>query len=55
MHVFNLQNFLENPADTTRMIMCTKINITEGVPSTRWGHAAATHNGKLYIMGGRNE
>ena len=35
--------------------MCTKINLTEGAPSTRWGHAASTHDGKLYILGGRNE
>lgn len=25
------------------------------MPSTRWGHAAASYNGKLYILGGRNE
>jgi N-acetylneuraminic acid mutarotase len=25
------------------------------VPSTRWGHAASTYKGKLYIVGGRNE
>lgn len=29
--------------------------MTEGIPTTRWGHAAATHEGKLYIIGGRNE
>jgi hypothetical protein len=27
----------------------------EGIPSTRWGHAAATMGEKLYIFGGRNE
>jgi hypothetical protein len=37
------------------MIICNKINVTEGIPTTRWGHAAATHNGKLYVLGGRNE
>jgi N-acetylneuraminic acid mutarotase len=36
-------------------IECTKINVTEGAPSTRWGHAATTNEGKLYILGGRNE
>jgi len=25
------------------------------VPTTRWGHAASSYNGKLYIVGGRNE
>ena len=29
--------------------------MTEGVPSTRWGHSATTHKDKLYILGGRNE
>ncbi len=55
LHIFDLANFLENPADTQRTITCTKVNTTEGVPSTRWGHAAATFNEKLYILGGRNE
>lgn len=55
LHVFELSNFFEDPTDINRMIICTKINITEGVPSTRWGHAAAAQNGKLYILGGRNE
>ena len=32
----------------------TKIN-AEGGPSTRWGHAATTYDGRLYILGGRNE
>lgn len=36
-------------------VLATKVNATQGVPSTRWGHAAATNEGKLYILGGRNE
>lgn len=50
-----MSNFLSNPSDTTQRIICTKINTVEGVPSSRWGHSAATNNGKLYILGGRNE
>ena len=55
MHIFDLSMFLLNPADNTQSVMVQKVNITEGVPSTRWGHAAATSNGKLYILGGRND
>ena len=36
-------------------VVATKINVTENVPSTRWGHAACTNDGKLYILGGRND
>ena len=55
MHVFDLSNYLQNINDAGSAVICTKVNLTEGVPSTRWGHAAATLNEKLYILGGRNE
>jgi N-acetylneuraminic acid mutarotase len=44
-----------DPTNSENRVITTRINITEGVPSTRWGHAAATNNGKLYILGGRND
>jgi N-acetylneuraminic acid mutarotase len=51
--MFDMSNYLskgpEHPVD------CTEIKMSEGVPSTRWGHAASTYNGQLYILGGRNE
>jgi len=25
------------------------------VPTTRWGHASATYQQKLYVIGGRND
>ena len=55
MHIFNLQKFLESPQDPEAHIIVTKVNVTQGMPSTRWGHAATTYEGKLYIFGGRNE
>ena len=53
--MFDLSNFFENPLDITRKVICTRINVTEGLPSTRWGHAASTMGDKLFIVGGRNE
>jgi len=55
LHLFEFSSFFEDPKDINKMIICTKINITEGVPSTRWGHSSAAANGKLYVLGGRNE
>lgn len=55
MHVFDLANFLENPKEPNQTVRVNKVNTTEGAPSTRWGHASATRNGKLYILGGRND
>ena len=55
LHVFELTKFFEDPTDMNNMIECTKVNTAEGTPSTRWGHASAAANGKLYILGGRNE
>lgn len=55
MHLFDLTKFLQNPKAEGQLINCTRINVTEGLPSTRWGHAASTYNNSLYILGGRNE
>jgi hypothetical protein len=52
MHLFDIESFLFCPSNA---IICSKVNVTEGVPTTRWGHAAASYNGNLYILGGRNE
>ncbi|CDW71485.1 kelch repeat [Stylonychia lemnae] len=56
MHSFDLSDFLKNP-DTfeASQIECKQINVSQGTPSTRWGHAATNYKGKLYIVGGRNE
>jgi hypothetical protein len=55
MHIFDLTSFLDKPENAESKVHVTRINITEGAPSTRWGHAATTYQGKLYILGGRNE
>lgn len=55
MHLFELTDFLRTPFNPSAEVKCTRINITEGVPTTRWGHSSAVYKGKLYILGGRNE
>jgi hypothetical protein len=55
MHIFDMTHFIVNPGCPESRIVVTRVTVTEGVPSTRWGHAAATNEGKLYILGGRNE
>ena len=55
MHIFDLAQFLQTPNQPESRVQCKKIDVKEGVPSTRWGHAASTFNGKLFIVGGRNE
>lgn len=50
-----MADFLSAPLSAAAEIKCTRINVTEGVPTTRWGHSSASHDGKLYILGGRNE
>jgi len=55
MHLFDLSKFLLAPNDPESHIIVTKINVTQGVPPTRWGHAATTYQSKLFILGGRNE
>ena len=42
--------------DQRKHVSCTRIDVKEGVPTTRWGHAAAVmDDDKLLILGGRNE
>jgi len=38
-------------------VKCTKLDFGKGsdVPSTRWGHSAAVHDDKVFILGGRND
>jgi N-acetylneuraminic acid mutarotase len=55
MHMFDFSQFLANPTNSDNHVIVKKIDISENVPSTRWGHASATYNGKLYIIGGRND
>lgn len=55
MHIFDMAQFLSDPLSSNCKVIVTRVNVSEGVPSTRWGHAAATYQGKLYILGGRNE
>ena len=55
MHLFDLSQFLQDSFNRNCKVICTKIVISEGLPSTRWGHSATSYKGKLYIMGGRND
>lgn len=56
MHIFDLSNFINNPSNLDVRIECKAIKTKSGtLPSTRWGHAAASHYNKLFIIGGRNE
>jgi N-acetylneuraminic acid mutarotase len=55
MHIFDMKAFLADPHNPQVRLTCKKVQATQGVPSTRWGHAASTYNGKLYIVGGRND
>ena len=52
LNLFDLEYFTQ---DTNLPIICTKIELKENVPSTRWGHAAVCHDNMLYILGGRND
>ena len=44
---------LQNASDDA--VVCTKIDMLDNIPSTRWGHAAVSKDNKLYILGGRND
>ena len=52
LNVFDLGQFTK---DMQSPVICTKIELKENVPSTRWGHAAVCHENMLYILGGRND
>lgn len=45
MHIFELSHFLQSPTDKEVRIICTRVNVELGVPSTRWGHSAAAYDG----------
>lgn len=56
MHIFNLASFFEDPLNAEVRVQCRAVKPLIGkAPSTRWGHAAATHQNKLYVIGGRND
>lgn len=55
MHVFDLEDFFENPKNIENRVKCRQIKVEQGVPTTRWGHAAATYKQRLYVVGGRND
>jgi N-acetylneuraminic acid mutarotase len=53
LNVFEMKDFVESQS---AKVICTKVNISLNVPSTRWGHAAAVMDqDKLFILGGRND
>lgn len=55
MHIFDLSDFVESPSDFNKLVICTKVDLVENVPSTRWGHSASAYKDNLYLVGGRNE
>ena len=50
LNLFDLTNF-----EQTGVIHCVKIDLTQNVPDTRWGHSAVVDGSKLYVLGGRND
>ena len=54
-HVFDLELFISDPDNQENRVTCRKVENSESTPSTRWGHAASSYQGRLYILGGRNE
>lgn len=58
VNVFELDNFVKS-GGADAQVMCQKLDFSQcpqsnSVPSTRWGHAAAVYQDRLYILGGRN-
>lgn len=56
LNSFDLSNFIESDGSDTK-ISCIKNSFPKNskLPSTRWGHAAAEYNDKVYVLGGRND
>jgi hypothetical protein len=53
LNIFDLSQFVEN---SSNQVICTRVEVGENMPSTRWGHAAAVMNhAKLFVLGGRND
>jgi hypothetical protein len=59
LNVFDMENFLKHPepmVDGNNAVVCTRVDVSLNIPSTRWGHTAAVmHEHKLVILGGRND
>jgi hypothetical protein len=55
LNIFELKDFLLDPE--TNPVHCTLVigRQEDPVPAPRWGHAAASINNEMYILGGRNE
>lgn len=55
LNVFEMKDFIQNPSQAT--VQCTLVisPANQPVPAARWGHAAAVHDNKMYILGGRND
>jgi N-acetylneuraminic acid mutarotase len=54
LNIFELSQFVEAPS--SGIVTCTKVNVSDNVPTTRWGHGATVLNQtKLLVLGGRNE
>ena len=56
VNIFDLSDFV-NSEGQNHEIICIKLEFQsgDGLPTTRWGHAASVYDDKLYILGGRNE
>ena len=56
VNVFQLDNFVRSNG-MNRQVNCVRLDFKSGesVPDSRWGHAAAVHDDKVLILGGRNE
>ena len=58
VNIFDLSRFIDSDGHICQVI-CSKLDLRNSsnfgqIPSTRWGHAAAVYEDKLYILGGRN-
>ena len=50
LNLFDLKDFW-----TIRQITCTKIDVRDNAPETRWGHTAVAKANLLFVLGGRND
>lgn len=55
LNIFEMREFINNPEDGS--VTCTLVvsPSNEPVPAARWGHAAASFDNKMFILGGRND
>ena len=56
VNVFYLNDFVKSDGKTPQ-VKCVKLDFRgdSALPNTRWGHSAAVHEDRIYILGGRNE